>query len=185
MNNPFLLALSPTILLLTLISSIPFLTLVFRLLLAVRYTSRSGSTVEYHIRAWANWAIVGSVVVWLWTWGVARGILRMISSSVIGAWYFSDPDAQPPPPMSTHTIHAALVRSTGPSLGSIALFALLLTIIQMLYSLTFLLRKLPPYIPVRAFFLIHGVCMAINWLESATTALSKYALVYVHDTHHL
>ncbi|KIL67089.1 hypothetical protein M378DRAFT_74370 [Amanita muscaria Koide BX008] len=181
MNNPFLLALSPAILLLTLISSIPFLTLIFRLLL-VGYTSGSGSTVEYHIRAWANWAIVGSVVVWLWTWGVARGILRMTSSSVIGAWYFSDQDAQPPPPMSTHTIHAALIRSTGPSLGSIALSALLLTIIQMLYSLTFLLRKLPPYIPVRAFFLIHGIRMAINWLESATTALSKYALVYTGIT---
>jgi hypothetical protein len=80
--------------------------------------------------------------------------------------------------MSTHTIHAALVRSTGPALGSVALSALLLTVVRMLYFLTYFLRQLPAYIPVRAFFLISGVRVAINWLESATTALSKYALVY-------
>ncbi|KAG6905772.1 hypothetical protein DXG01_000839 [Tephrocybe rancida] len=46
--------------------------------------------IEWHLRGWANWSIAGAVAVWLWTC----------------------PDAPPPPPMSTHMIHAALTRST-------------------------------------------------------------------------
>ncbi|KAK2466630.1 hypothetical protein APHAL10511_000888 [Amanita phalloides] len=178
--NPFLLALSPAILLAMLVASIPFLTLIFRLLLVGHFThpSKDSSLIEWHVHAWANWSIAGSVTVWLWSWSVARGILRMTCSSVIGAWYFADPDALPPPPMSTYTIHAAIVRSTGPSLGTVALSALLLTIVRILYLLTYFLRQLPPYIPARAFLVISGVRMAINYLESTTTALSKYALVY-------
>ena len=91
-NNPFLLALSPAILLITLLASIPFLTLIFRLLL-IGYATKpyKGSPAwEWHVHGWANWAIVGAVAVWLWTWGVARGILRMTASSVIGAWYFAE-----------------------------------------------------------------------------------------------
>ncbi|KAF8638649.1 hypothetical protein AX17_002052 [Amanita inopinata Kibby_2008] len=179
-SNPFLLALSPGILLLMLIASLPFLTLIFRLLL-VGYSTHAfqGSPAwEWHLHTWANWAIGGAVVVWLWTWGVARGILRMTCSSVVGAWYFADPDAPPQPPTSTHTIHAAIIRSTGLSIGTIALSALLLTIIRILASLTMLLCRLSPYIPPRAFFIISGVRMVINYLETVTTALSKYALVY-------
>ena len=89
--NPFLLALSPAILLVSLIGSVPFLTLVFRLLL-YGYAGQilSGSSrIEGHLHAWANWAIFGVVIIWLWSWGVARGILRMSCASVIGAWYFT------------------------------------------------------------------------------------------------
>ncbi|KAG6918853.1 hypothetical protein DXG01_011258 [Tephrocybe rancida] len=179
-NNPFLLALSPVILLVALLASIPFLTLIFRLLLIGYFDqiSRGSSTWEWHLRGWANWSIAGAVAVWLWTWGVARGVLRMTTASVIGAWYFADPGAPPPPSMSTHTIHAALTRSTGPSLGTIALSALLLTIIRILTLLTLFLHRLPLYIPARAFFLITGIRMAVGYLEMVTTALSKYALVY-------
>jgi hypothetical protein len=89
-NNPFLLALSPAILVIMLIGSIPFVTLVFRLLL-VGYSTKVGqSRFEWHVRAWANWAIVGAVCVWFWSWAVARGILRMTCASVIGAWYFAE-----------------------------------------------------------------------------------------------
>jgi hypothetical protein len=42
------------------------------------------------VRGWANWAIAGTVVVWLWTWGVARGVLRVAAAGVIGAWYFAE-----------------------------------------------------------------------------------------------
>ncbi|KAF8884801.1 plasma-membrane choline transporter-domain-containing protein [Infundibulicybe gibba] len=179
--NPFLLALSPAILLITLIASIPFLTLIFRLLL-IGYLSHPypGSPAwEWHVRGWANWAIAATVAVWLWSWGVARGILRMTCASVIGAWYFANPDALPPPPMSTHTIHAALTRSTGPSLGTTVLSALILTTVRLLTLLTLFLHRLPLYIPARAFFLVTGIKMAIGYLENATTALSKYALIYV------
>lgn len=90
--NPFLLALSPAILLIMLISSIPFLTLIFRLLLIGYATqpTKDSSSWEWHAHGWANWAIFGAVAVWLWSWGVARGIMRMSCSSVIGAWYFAE-----------------------------------------------------------------------------------------------
>ena len=89
MANPFLLALSPAILLLTLLASIPFLTLIFRLVLIGYIESASGS-VEGHLREWADWAIVGAVGVWLWSWGVARGVLRTTCAGVIGAWYYAE-----------------------------------------------------------------------------------------------
>ncbi|KAG6829364.1 hypothetical protein H0H87_011673 [Tephrocybe sp. NHM501043] len=179
-NNPFLLALSPAILLTALLASIPFLTLIFRLLL-IGYFERphdGSSAWEWHLHAKANWSIFAAAAVWLWTWGVARGVLRMTTASVIGAWYFADPNVPPPPPTSTHTIHAALTRSTGPSLGTIALSALLLTAIRILTLLTLLLHRLPVYIPARAFFLVTGIRMAVGYLEAVTTALSKYALIY-------
>jgi Plasma-membrane choline transporter len=90
--NPFILALSPAVLLLMLISSLPFVTLIFRLLLYGYATKLGGTTegLEWHLHAWANWAIVGTLAIWLWSWAVARGIMRTTCSSVIGAWYFAE-----------------------------------------------------------------------------------------------
>ncbi|KAL0562926.1 hypothetical protein V5O48_019152, partial [Marasmius crinis-equi] len=167
MINPFLLALSPVILLAMLLISIPFLTLIFRLLLIGNSTGTDSpnlSKYEWHIKPWANWCLVGAVGVWLWTWGVARGVLKMTCSSVVGAWYFADPPI-PLPPLSyfdlipaispatfsahapeTHTIHAALTRSTGSSLGTVVLAALILTAIRLLALLTLFLDRLPGWI---------------------------------------
>ena len=80
--------------------------------------------------------------------------------------------------MSTHTIHGAVVRSTGPSLGTICLSALILTIIRVLTLLTLFLDRLPAYIPPRAFLLVNGIRLAAGYLDGVTMALSKYALVY-------
>lgn len=88
-SNPFLLALSPAVLLASLIASIPFATLAFRLLL-IGYTVKDPSGLAWHVQAWADWAIVGTLSVWLWTWGVARGVLRVSCAGVVGAWYFSE-----------------------------------------------------------------------------------------------
>ncbi len=88
MLNPFLLALSPLILLLSLLVSIPFLTLAFRLLLVGYFTPTVGTVWEWHVRNWAGWSIAATVSIWLWSWGVARGILRATCAGVIGAWYF-------------------------------------------------------------------------------------------------
>ena len=84
----------------------------------------------------------------------------------------------PPSPMSTHTIHAAVVRSTGSSLGTVCLSASILTIIRGLTLIALFLCRLPAYIPPRAFFLINGIRLAVGYLNSVTVALSKYALVY-------
>ncbi|KAG1761545.1 plasma-membrane choline transporter-domain-containing protein [Suillus occidentalis] len=179
--NPFLLALSPVMLLTMLVASIPFITLIFRLLL-IGYVFEPNGTLEGHVQGWANWAIFGAVGVWLWSWGIAKGMLRTTCAGVIGAWYFADPDAPIPLPSDTHIIHAALMRAAYPSLGSIILSALILTGIRLLGLLTLALRWLPLYLPLvlRPWCqpIIFGSGMAVSYLESVTTSLSKYALVY-------
>lgn len=176
--NPFLLALSPAVLLATLVASIPFVTLAFRLLL-VGYATSPNTQFEWHIYGWANWAIAGTVGIWLWSWGVARGLLRVTCAGVIGAWYFADPALPPPPPTSTHIIHAALTRATQPSLGSVVLSALIIAGLRLLGLLTAGLRTLPYYLPPYLRLLSVGAGMAVGYLENVTGTLSKYALVYM------
>ena len=61
--------------------------LIFRLFL-VGYFGRSAGVWEWHLRAYAGWLIFGTIVVWLWSWTIARGMLRVTSAGVVGAWYF-------------------------------------------------------------------------------------------------
>ncbi|THH15517.1 hypothetical protein EW146_g4975 [Bondarzewia mesenterica] len=184
-NNPFLLALSPAVLLASLLASIPFVTLSFRLLLIGYFIHPSGGW-EWHVKGWANWAIVATITIWLWSWGVARGILRVTTAGVIGAWYFADPDTPPPPPASTHTIHAALTRATSPSLGTIVLGALILTGVRIITLITLSLRRFPAYLPLaaRAYAgpVIYGAGVAAAYLDNAASALGKHALIYVGIT---
>jgi hypothetical protein len=86
-QNPFLLALSPAILLGTLVASLPFVTLVFRLLLIGHFAP---GTAVWLVHEWADWAIAGALAVWLWSWAVARGVLRVSVAGVVGAWYFAE-----------------------------------------------------------------------------------------------
>lgn len=178
MANPFLLALSPAVLLAALVASIPFITLAFRLLL-IGYFTGPTTALEWHIRGWANWSIAGTIGVWLWSWGVARGILRVTCAGVIGSWYFADPVLPPPPPSSTHTIHAAVTRATQPSLGSIVLSALIMASIRSMGLLAMALRALPYYLPPYMKFVSVGASLAVGYLENVTGTLSTYALVYV------
>ena len=89
--------------------------------------------------------------------------------------------------MSTHTIHAALVRSTGPSLGSIVLAALINSLFQLLIIITIFLQKLPfylrriPWVPLAtpiAIYVIPGVGWVVRLLEGWTSRLNKYGLIY-------
>ncbi|KAH9931710.1 plasma-membrane choline transporter-domain-containing protein [Epithele typhae] len=177
MENPFLLALSPTVLLAMLLLSIPFITLAFRLLL-VGFTTSDGPRSAWHVREWAHWAIAGTIGVCLWTWGVGIGLLRVTCAGVIGAWYFSDPSLPPTPPASTHTIHAALMRSSQPSIGTIVLSALIVTSIRIMGLLILALRALPAYLPPYMRIVTVGAGMAVSYLESANSSLSTYALIY-------
>ncbi|KAI0314722.1 plasma-membrane choline transporter-domain-containing protein [Amylostereum chailletii] len=183
--NPFLLLLSPSVLLAFLLASIPFLTLAFRLLLIGYFTS-VGSGWEWHVRGWANWAIAGTVAVWVWAWGVARGICRVSTAGVIAAWYFADPALPPPPPTSTHTLHAALYRATHPSFGSIAFAALLLTCVRALSLLAIGLRRAPLYLPpamkIYAGPLLYGTGIAAGWIETWVGRFGRYVLIYVGVT---
>ncbi|KAF8163711.1 hypothetical protein B0H34DRAFT_781331 [Crassisporium funariophilum] len=171
LTNPLLLLLSPLLLLLMLLLSIPFVTLIFRLLLIGYATpGAGGGGWEWHVRRWADWAIVATVGVWLWTWGVARGVMRVSCAGVVGAWYFADQTLPPPPPNSTHTIHAALHRALTSSLGSITLSALALTLTHLLSLALFLLTRLPalllkvPYAPVAAVVVPVYVVPGVGWV---------------------
>ncbi|KAI0293553.1 plasma-membrane choline transporter-domain-containing protein [Russula brevipes] len=177
-TQPLLLLLSPAVLLVALLLSIPFLTLTFRLLLVGYFLSPS-SGLEWHLHGWANWAITLTISLWFWTWAVARGILRVTTAAVIAAWYFTDPTIPPPHPMDTHRIHAALYRASQPSLGSIALAGLLLTLTRMLLLFTVFLRRVPVYLPIVLRMYTGPLLFAAGYLEDAAGSLSKYALVYV------
>ena len=89
------------------------------------------------------------------------------------------PSLPPPPPTSTHTIHAAITRATQPSLGSIVLSALILAGVRFLGLLTTGLRMLPCYLPPYLRIVNVGAAMLVGYMETITGTLSKYGLVYV------
>ena len=81
--------------------------------------------------------------------------------------------------MDTHRIHAALYRALQPSLGSIALAGLLLTLTRVLLLFTLFLRRVPIYLPIALRIYTGPLLFAAGYLEDAAGSLSKYALVYV------
>ena len=88
------------------------------------------------------------------------------------------PSLPPPPPTSTHTIHAALMRSSQPSLGTIVRSALIVTAIRVMGLRTVALRALPAYLPPYMRIVSVGAGMAVGYLEASTNSLSTYALIY-------
>ena len=84
--------------------------------------------------------------------------------------------------MDTHRIHAAIYRAAQPSLGSIALAGLLLTLTRILLLATVFLRRVPVYLPITLRMYTGPLLYAAGYLEDAAGSLSKYALVYVGIT---
>lgn len=84
-------------------------------------------------------------------------------------------------------IHAALLRSTGPSLGSIILASLILTVLRVLTLTSLFLRRLSPlhlripWVPLSvpiAMYIVPGIGWLTFWLEEKASRVSRYALVY-------
>ena len=96
---------------------------------------------------------------------------------------FCSPTLPPPPPTSTHTIHAAIMRATQPSFGSIVLAGFILTGVRIMGVLIIALRRFPAYLPLpaRPFLqpLVFVSVFAVGYLENATSSLSTYALAYL------
>jgi hypothetical protein len=115
---------------------------------------------------------------------LAPGIMLSAFEFILISKLLSDDDSlspslPPPPPASTHTIHSALFRASGPSLGTVVLAALILTIIRMLTLFTLFLQRLPIYLPVRMVGIVTpAIRFIVGYIDGATTALSRYALVY-------
>lgn len=131
MANPFLLALSSAILLIILLASIPFITLIFRPL--------SAGYSEIQRRA------VRNVLVWLWSWCVVppvressvrditpSGLLPFVHLRYVSSHVSFCSASQAPLPTDPHIIHGALLRSTYASLGSIVLIALMMACVRLL-----------------------------------------------------
>jgi hypothetical protein len=78
-----------------------------------------------------------------------------------------------------YTMHAALTWSTSPNLSIIALYALILIVIQILALVMMFLQCLPPYIPAHGCFPVSGICFTVGYLKTVTMALSKYTLIYL------
>lgn len=85
----------------------------------------------------------------------------------------------PPPPTSTHTIHAALFRATQPSLGSVVLASLIQAIVRAIGIACMGLRALPAYLPPYMRIVSVAAGMLVGYLESVTSQLSTYALIYI------
>lgn len=151
--NPLLLGVSPALLVALWVASIPFVTILFRADMSV---------------GWGTAAVVGT---WLWTWGVARGAMRVIVAGVVGSHYFN------PRIGDTRPLHAAAHRASQASLGSIILASLILTVIRLLGLLSIALGRLPVYTSIP--FLLSFSRFAVRWLDTATSSLSKFALTWV------
>ncbi|CAE6448051.1 unnamed protein product [Rhizoctonia solani] len=128
LDYPPLLGLSVALLVAALVLSIPFLALIFRLLLVGTF-ERKGLDFTWKVKGWAWWMAVLVCIVWIWSWAVVRGIMRASVAAVVANWYHSPPDSPPLPlPEATNTTRLALLRASGPALGSICASALILTL---------------------------------------------------------
>ncbi|QRW18327.1 Plasma-membrane choline transporter [Rhizoctonia solani] len=128
LSYPPLLGLSVALLVAALVLSIPFLALIFRLLLVGAF-ERKGLDFTWKVKGWAWWMAVLVCAVWMWSWAVVRGILRASVAAVVASWYYAPPVAAPPLLQeATDTTRLALLRASGPALGSVCASALVLTL---------------------------------------------------------
>jgi hypothetical protein len=86
--HPPLLLLTPCLLLAFTLISLPIITVLFRLLLLGYFETPSLVSYSYHLKPKSGWLIALVVGLWVWTWGVLRGIGRVTISAVVGEWFF-------------------------------------------------------------------------------------------------
>lgn len=165
-----LLALSPAILLASVLASLPFISLIFHLLL-IRYSSGG----DWHVKPYAGWLTFVAIFVWVWTWFIARDVLRMSVATVIGSWYFLDRRIEP-----IEETRAAIYRATSPSLGSNCLSAIVMTGVQVF---TFAIQAAARVtVPPMLLPIITPLAAPTAFLSNAMASLSHYALVYAGIT---
>lgn len=88
LSHPPLLLLSPLLLGVFAITSIPFFTLLIRLGMIGYWRHPKEGTYVFNLRPYAGWLIFLVTLIWMWTWGVIRGVGRVAVAGVIGEWYF-------------------------------------------------------------------------------------------------
>lgn len=178
-----MLLLSPAILIAFAAFSLPFLTLLLRLLLVGYYRHPRENTYIWHVRPYAGWLIALVTLVWLWSWVIFRGIGRVVTAAVIGEWYFYREDENRPSPSEVFV--AGLHRATGSNLGSICLSSLIVAISRAVGRFALEARRIThprsKVLPGPLTFL-QNLTPLFTLLASVLEQLNGYALVYVGVT---
>ncbi|WVQ62643.1 uncharacterized protein L199_000790 [Kwoniella botswanensis] len=183
LTHPPLLLLTPLLLGVFAITSIPFLTLLIRLGTIGYWRHPRENTWIFHIRPYAGWLIFLVTLVWVWTWGVIRGIGRVAVAGVVGEWFFHREDQTHPAPLEITT--AAVHRATGTSLGSICLGAGIIAIVRTVGRGAAELKRVTnpksKILPTPLHFLTN-LTPLFAVIAGVLDQLNGYALVYVGIT---
>ncbi|KAF8329838.1 plasma-membrane choline transporter-domain-containing protein [Cantharellus anzutake] len=181
-SHPSVLLLSLATLFLSLVASLPFISLTLRLLL-LGYFGKSApeSPWVWHVYNYAGTLAILVVSIWLWSWGVSRGIMRVVVGGVVGHWYFTAQDPAYTVMSQQQATRAALARAAGPSLGSVCAGAFTLNAIRASLSVLRWMRRFTT--PPQLLFLLplHPLSFVANFI-SVLDSLSSYTLVYIGIT---
>ncbi|PWY98248.1 hypothetical protein BCV70DRAFT_153168, partial [Testicularia cyperi] len=89
LQHPGLLVLAAASLGAFIVITIPFLYLFTRLFLVGHFGRQVGDSMEWHTDTRAAWLAWATLLTWLWTWAVLRGIQRVTVAGVVSQWYFT------------------------------------------------------------------------------------------------
>lgn len=183
LDHPPLLLLQPILLAALALLSLPYLTLLLRLLLIGYYRHPRENTYIWHVRPYADLLAIIVVVCWLWTWAVVRGVGRVVVAAVVGDWYFHREDADRRPVLDTTV--SALHRATGPSLGSVCISGLIVAVLRIVGQLAARARRIvhprANVLPGPLLFLT-ALTPLFTAVASILDQLNGYASVYVGIT---
>ncbi|GAA5992592.1 hypothetical protein JCM10908_002679 [Rhodotorula pacifica] len=126
--HPSLIFLAIFLSLLSAIITIPFLSLIATLL---SYAPTSPHT--------ASWGTALTLLVYLWTLAIGRGLSHAIVGGCIGTWYFEREDDEYQGP--AEVTRASIARATGPSLGTVIAASFFVAIFSTLATLLHSLRR--------------------------------------------
>lgn len=89
LDHPALLLLCAAHLGVFLALTLPFLSIFARLFLVGHFSTGSGSSgLVWHVEQRASLLAWATLITWLWTWAVLRGVQRVTVAGVISHWYF-------------------------------------------------------------------------------------------------
>ncbi|KAL7418727.1 hypothetical protein Q5752_006410 [Cryptotrichosporon argae] len=181
LTHPPLLLLTPLLLAVFAVTSIPFLTLLIRLGTIGYWRHPRENTWIFHIRPYAGWLIFLVTLVWVWTWSVIRGVGRVAVAGVVGEWYFHRQNKVDPVEITMAAVH----RATGASLGSICLGALIVATVRVVGRTAAELRRVTSprsnVLPSALSFLT-SLTPFFAIVAGVLDQLNGYALVYVGVT---
>ena len=178
-----------TLTLLSTLLSIPFAGLIYKLLRIGHWDSppSQDEIARWHVHTSSDILSIFVLIVGFWTWSVLRGIAIVMTSGVIGAWYFNrhDPINKPDPQI---LVQSSFYRSTHASFGSVCLGSSVVTIVTIILRILTKVKNvstpksniLYKFSPLA--FVLSTIstisAMIIGYLEH----ISSYALIHVGIT---